>query len=190
MADSIHALMEQVTDELRSALRGINADEAAALREAVLGAERIFVAGKGRSGFMMRGFAMRLMHLGKRVYFVDDVVTPSIDEGDLLVIGSGSGRTASLLRYAERATSLNASLALVTIAPDSPIGQLADVIVQIPASTPKLDTPAGEQKPSVQPMGSLFEQALGIFLDSLIIQLLEPLGETSDSMFKRHANLE
>ncbi len=33
---------------------------------ALSGAERIFVTGEGRSGFMARAFAMRLMHLGLR----------------------------------------------------------------------------------------------------------------------------
>ncbi len=37
---------------------------------------RIFVTGLGRTGLMARGFAMRLMHLGRRVYHVGDVITP------------------------------------------------------------------------------------------------------------------
>ena len=51
----------------------------------------------------MRGFAMRLMHLGLQVYVVDDVTTPAIKTEDLLIIGSASGNTKSLVQYAGQA---------------------------------------------------------------------------------------
>ena len=74
--------------------------QAAALMEF---SSRIFVAGAGRSGLCMRAFGMRLMHLGKTVYVVGETTTPSIAATDLLILGSGSGRTASLLAMAEQA---------------------------------------------------------------------------------------
>jgi 6-phospho-3-hexuloisomerase len=74
---------------------------------------------------------------------------------DLLVIGSGSGATASFVAMAEKAKTIGASVALVTIFPDSRIGRVADAIVKIPAPTPKADVEA--QFASVQPMGSLLE---------------------------------
>ena len=39
-------------------------------------------------------------------------------------------------------------------------------------------------------MGSLFEQSLLLFLDSVILRLMELQGNDSDTMFTRHANLE
>jgi 6-phospho-3-hexuloisomerase len=39
-------------------------------------------------------------------------------------------------------------------------------------------------------MGTLFEQTLGIFLDSLILYLMEVEQIDASQMFARHANLE
>lgn len=173
--------------ELERTLNAVQPAQVAALEAALLDADRIFVAGKGRSGLPMQGFAMRLMHMGLRVYVVGDVTTPALTGSDLLLIGSGSGKTASLVNYATRASDLGAALALITIAPDSPIGRLAQVLVEIPASTPKLE---GGELRSVQPMGSLFEQCLGLLLDALILRLMDARQINAAVMFARHANLE
>ena len=180
--------------ELEGSLRSVNEDELNALRGAILQARRIFLAGRGRSGLQMRAFAMRLMHLGLSVYVVDDVTTPGIAGGDLLLLGSGSGRTASLVGHARRAKELGATVALITIADASPtgkaspIGECADHVVQVRAWTPKLER--ADDFRSVQPMGSLFEQTLGLLLDLLVVQLMADLGVTAAEMFARHANLE
>jgi 6-phospho-3-hexuloisomerase len=102
------------------------------------------------------------------------------------VIGSGSGGTPSLVQYASRAKALNARLALITTAPNSPIGQQADVVVRIEAASPKVSG----VRPSVQPMANLFEQSLLLLLDIVTIQLMHERGLTSEEMFRRHANLE
>ena len=83
---------------------------------------------------------------------------------------------------------MGAKLILITINPQSTISKLADVVIEIPAVSPKSSV-QGEIK-SIQPMGSLFEQAEGILMDSLIIQLMENKNMTSDTMFGRHANME
>jgi 6-phospho-3-hexuloisomerase len=91
-----------------------------------------------------------------------------------------------LAQYANRAKSLQARLALITTAGDSPIGAQADYIVLIPAPSPKRES-AGT---SIQPMANLFEQTLLLVLDVLTIQLMSDLNLTSEQMFARHANLE
>jgi len=181
-------MVATLLQELDGALQAVDPQALDALRGAILAAPHIFAAGKGRSGLQMRAFAMRLMHMGLSVYVVGDVTTPAITAGDLLVIGSGSGRTASLVQYAGRAVSLGARVALITIDPESPVARQADYIIRIPATTPKLpDSEAGQ---SVLPMGSLFEQALGLLLDILIVQLMAETGTDAGQMFSRHANLE
>ena len=180
--------LNAVLDELNHTLGQIDDDHADRLAEAILAARRVFVAGAGRSGLMVRAFAMRLMHLGLNTHVVGEVTAPSIGAGDLLLVGSGSGSTASLVTCAEKARSLGAGLALITIDPNSPIGQLADVVVAIPGPTPKIEQDLGFS--SVQPMGSLFEQGLMLTLDALLIDLMERSGAVVEEMFARHANLE
>lgn len=54
--------------------------------------KKVYIAGVGRSSLMIRSFAMRLMHLDITVYVVGETVTPAIQEGDLLILGSGLRR--------------------------------------------------------------------------------------------------
>jgi 6-phospho-3-hexuloisomerase len=177
-----------VLAELDRTLGAISPQDAENLVDRILGAKNVFLAGAGRSGLAVRAFAMRLMHMGFGAYVVGEIVTPGMKADDLLLIGSGSGATASLVAMAEKAKKIGAGVALVTIFPDSRIGQLADAVVKIPAPTPKGEGAA--QFTSVQPMGSLFEQSLLIFFDIIVMRLMEKKGLDSTTMFERHANLE
>ncbi|MDD1727997.1 MAG: SIS domain-containing protein, partial [Methanospirillum sp.] len=64
-------------------------------------AERIFVLGAGRSGFVAKSFGMRLMHLGMNAYVVGETVTPAFHQRDTLIAFSGSGKTKSVLEACE-----------------------------------------------------------------------------------------
>jgi 6-phospho-3-hexuloisomerase len=188
MKDHYRDLVTQSLQELETVLGLVDEHSMEALLRALQDAERIFIAGKGRSGLQMRAFAMRLMHLGLQTFVVDDVTTPGIRKGDLLLIGSGSGRTRSLVGYAQEAKSLGAKIALITADHTSPIAEQADVVLLISAPTPKAQKRITSQ--SIHPMGTLFEQALGIFSDLIILRLMEEMGMDADKMFARHANLE
>ncbi|MFT3848759.1 MAG: 6-phospho-3-hexuloisomerase [Propionivibrio sp.] len=178
----------EVLGELKLALSAISNDEAEQLADRIVAARKILVAGAGRSGLAVKGFAMRLMHMGFDAYVVGETVTPNFEAADLLLIGSGSGETGSLVQMATKARAIGGGIALITIFPQSSIGRLADLAVRIPAPTPKVRAGAGWA--SIQPMGSLFEQSLFIFLDLVILRLMEHAAKDSGTMFKRHANLE
>ena len=150
----------------------------------VVGADRIFVAGKGRSGFVANSFAMRLNQLGEHAYVVGESTTPSIKEHDLFIIISGSGSTEHLRLLAEKAQKIGAKVVLITTQTDSPIGELAETIIELPAGT-KHDIEG-----SKQPLGSLFEQASLVFLDSVVLPLMEAFHINEETMQQNHANLE
>lgn len=185
----IRDTLRVVCDELARCTGRIDAGAVGAAVEELARAPRVFLAGAGRSGLAVRGFAMRLMHMGMAAHLVGEVTTPSIGKGDLLVIGSGSGRTSSLLAMARKAKELEARVLLATIDPRSPIAELADVVVAIPAPSPKATAGSGVLA-SIQPMGSLFEQSLFILCDTMIVLLMRRCGVTAEAMFARHANLE
>lgn len=177
-----------VLDELTHTLTHIDKESAEKFVELVDDAKEVFCAGAGRSGFEIKGFAMRLMHMGIQSYVVGETCTPNIDENGLLVIGSGSGSTKSLVNHAQKAKEVGAKIALITINTESPIAKMADVVVEISAPSPK-SAKQGDIK-SIQPMGSLFEQSEGIFMDIVIMMLMERRHMDSDTMFGRHANME
>lgn len=182
--------LERIINELSQYSPKVKQEEVYGLAKACAEAKRIFVAGAGRSGFAARGFANRLMHLGLTAYFVGDPVTPSIGKGDLLVVGSGSGTTAGMLANVNKAKAAGASVGTLTIFPDAAIGQAADIVITIPGATPKKGNQAADTATSIQPMGSLFEQLSWLVYDSIILELMGLTGETGETMYPRHANLE
>ena len=185
---AIRTYIDQIIEELRTTLAHVSNEQGDKLVDAIIGARAVFASGAGRSGMAVRGFAMRLMHLGFTVYVVGDTTTPSITDEDLLLIGSGSGSTGSLVVSAKKARGIGAKIGLVTIQEDSEIGKLADIVLTIPAPSPKL---AGDQvSQSQQPLGSLFEQGLFLTLDAIIRLLMVKAEIEGDAMFARHANLE
>lgn len=177
-----------ILKELAQTLGSVSDQKAAEFVDLIDQAGEIYCAGAGRSGFQVKGFAMRLMHMGKKSYVVGETCTPNIGADGALVICSGSGSTRSLVCHAETAKRNGAKIALITIDPTSPIAQMADVVVEISAPSPK-SAKAG-QICSIQPMGSLFEQSEGLFMDATILMLMEKNHMDSDTMFGRHANLE
>ncbi len=186
MAVSVY--LERVIDELERNAQLVKEEELQAMADAILRAERVFVAGTGRTGFAARAFSNRLMQLGMTVYFVGEPTTPAIGMGDLLFVESGSGETASLVVMAKKARESGARVATVTIHPEASIGRLADRIICLPGATPK--SGLEDTCSSVQVMASSFEQLGWIVGDVLIHYLMERTGITGDEMYKRHANLE
>ncbi len=178
-----------VVAELSRAAQQVDGAQVEALAEEILRAKRVFVAGAGRSGLCVRAFANRLMHLGICVYVVGETVTPPLTKDDLLLIGSGSGKTSGLVVLAEKAAAIGAYLATVTLAPQNPIGALCRVKVVLPGTTRLL---ADEARPGVstQPMGSLFEQLSFLVYDALVLRLMEITGKKPEDLVCRHGNLE
>ena len=179
--------LANILEELSQSIHLISDEEAEKLLNGILGSNKVFVAGAGRSGFMAKSFAMRMMHMGIDAYVIGETVTPNFEKDDILIIGSGSGETKSLVSLAQKAAAIGGKIAAVTLFPDSTIGKLADVTVTLPGS-PK-DQTESEYK-TIQPMGSLFEQTLLLFYDAMILRFMEKKGLDTDKMYGKHANLE
>ena len=178
-----NAELRAILDEVGAYGARISGRELKAAAEAIVRARRVFVAGAGRTGFASRAFANRMMLVG-------ETTTPSVGEGDVLVVGSGSGTTASLVAAVEKAKGIGVEVVTLTMFPDHRIGALADVVVAVPGVTPKRAPGEAQSAESIQPMGSLFEQLCWLAYDALVLILMPLLGQTGESMFERHANLE
>ena len=176
--------MQTAVEDLARVLRKVKSRDVKALCNAVLESHRVFVTGLGRTGLMARGFAMRLMHLGRRVFHVGDVITPSVAAGDLLVICTRTGKSKVLSHYISIARGAGARVAVLTARPDSLVATRADVVVHID------DTPGRRAGDRRQPLGSLFEQALLIVLDQIVLDLMERLALTEADMARIHTDLE
>ena len=179
--------MQKAVDDLALVLERVKGKQLRAFRDEILASRRVFVTGLGRTGLMARGFAMRLMHLGRRVYHVGDVITPAIAKGDLLVICSRTGKSKVLRHYVNIARQAKARVALVTARPDGPVGERAHCVVHIDDSVAREGKRPRERQ---QPLGSLFEQSLLIVLDQVVLDLMDQLDLTEDDMARSHTEFE
>lgn len=179
--------IESILSEIETVFESLDENQVSVLRDEILKANKIVVCGAGRVGMAIRGFGMRLGHLGLQAFTLGDSTVPGIGSGDLLVVASGSGETQTIYDLVEIAKKNGARVALVTGNSASRMGKLADVVVQIQAPS---KAKAVDGFASIQPMTTLNEQSLGIFFDALVLELMEKMRETHDTMWARHSNLE
>ena len=175
-----------VRDEITNTAAKIDAHELAGLAGHLSQGGRVFVAGAGRSGLVLRMAAMRLMHLGLTVHVAGDTTTPAISSSDLLLVASGSGTTSGVVKSAETAAKAGARIAAFTTNPDSPLAGLADALVIIPAAQ-KTDHGSSVTR---QYSGSLFEQVLFLATEAIFQSLWDNTDVPAEELWLRHANLE
>ncbi|MFE8887947.1 6-phospho-3-hexuloisomerase [Pseudarthrobacter enclensis] len=173
-----------VLGEITDTAAAISEEQLAAVSLLLERADRVFVAGAGRSGLVLRMAAMRLMHLGLQVHVAGDATTPAIREGDLLLVASGSGTTSGVVKAAETAARAQALIAAFTANPGSPLA--ADAVVVVPAQQ-KTHHGSGVSR---QYSGSLFEQALFVATEALFQSLWDAVDVPAEQLWLRHANLE
>lgn len=96
------------------------------------GAGRIAVHGCGREALQVKGFAMRLYHLGLSVSVVGDMTTPPLGQGDVFLASSGPGETTTVLTLMRVARAAGAKVLLLTAEPEGSAAKFADFTLLIP----------------------------------------------------------
>jgi len=155
---------------------------------------RVFVHGVGREGLMMRALCMRLAHLGLPAHCVGDVTAPPAAGGDLLVASAGPGAFSTVDAICGVARGAGARVLLLTARPEGEFPRLqADVVAHLPAQTmADEEEAAAESAPSRAklPMGSLYEGAMFVLFEMVVLELTRVLGQSPSQMRARHTNLE
>lgn len=175
--------------EISHLMQRIRQSEIDALDDLIRSSPRVMAFATGRSGFVLRAFIMRLNHLGQQAFFIGEASTPPVYKGDCFLVVSGTGTTATSLGAAMEAAKFGARIGVITGSRISPMGQLGEVVVEIPAphkrGTPK-DGLSSRQSP-----GSLFEQGAFLLMESLILRRSNEMGiDAHGGPLARHANLE
>jgi 6-phospho-3-hexuloisomerase len=174
-----------VADELKDAILSIDQSGLDDLVDSMVSARRIFTAGVGQAGLLAKVLAMMVVQLGKAAFSVGDVTTPSIQEGDLLIIISYSGTTKTCCVFAKQAKSLNIRLALVTAHCDSEIAKLADTVVLVRSASDDID-----KRASVNYTGDGFVQVMMPLIYCIVRMTGQKISAGEETMIKNHANLE
>jgi 6-phospho-3-hexuloisomerase len=198
------AWVEKTANEIlagiKHSIRELKKDEVEKLIAFILESKgkKIFIVGMGRSGFVGRAFALRLMNLDFDVYFLGETITRAASEGDLLIAISGTGATRIVLSACTAAKEIGTRVVAITSFPKSLLGQIADLTVEVGGKT-KAGVPkekdylarqiTGEREP-ISPLGSIFENNCMVFLDSLIVELMHRLRQTEADLRRAHATIE
>lgn len=151
-------------------------------------AGKVVLYGCGREGLQVRGFAMRLYHLGLDVAMQGDVTAPPVGPGDLFVVSDGPGRLATVAALTDVAVAARAKVLLLTAEPGSRIAEKSDLTLAIPAQTMARDR--GGAATSALPMGSVYEGALFLLFEVMVLRLRDLTGVRAEDMRGRHTNLE
>jgi 6-phospho-3-hexuloisomerase len=194
----LRAAATEILSNAKNVIDELDMDRVEEMIQMILSARdrKIFVIGMGRSGFVGRAFALRLMNLGFTVYFLGETITPSALEDDLVISISGSGATKIVLTVSETAKEIGARVLAITSRPESPLGKIADRVMVIGGRT-KLALEdeylsrqlLGEREP-LTPLGTTFENNCLIFLDAFIVELMNRLGKSEEELRRLHATIE
>jgi len=117
-----------------------------------------------------------------------DMTTPPVGEGDLFLVTVGPGEISTALALIGVAKAAGAKVLVITAQPEGRAPKLADQVLHLPAQTMADDQ--GPTRSSVLPMGSLYEGALFVLFEIMILKLCERLDVSKDAMRARHTNLE
>lgn len=174
-----------IINELKNAADSLSVESIDSMIEKIREHGRIFVYGTGRSGLMLKAFAMRLMQMGFQAFVVGETTTPSVQNGDLLILASASGETGSVCMTAKSARDQGVTLAVISANPQSTLGKIEypDIIIES-------GTKFSKSEASIQPLGSLFEQMLLVVFDAIILKISQEQKESNERMARRHASLE
>jgi 6-phospho-3-hexuloisomerase len=183
----LKGLIQTVTKETQTVLTVVSEDAVRHFVQGIDRAKKIFCAAHGRSGYVLRCFCMRLMHLGYGAFFAGETITPGITKEDILVVCSGSGQTMWTYQWVRLASQHGAPTYGVVGVEDSPIARALDYTVLVPGGS-KRDQPKGLG--SRQPPGSLFEQGAFVLLEAILLGLYQRQGSDPGPLLNQHANLE
>lgn len=194
---TVQEIFQEIHAEADPILKRASQAEMDSATEMIVSAKKIFVSGMGRSGYMMRAFAMRLMQIGLDAYMVGDTSTPSANEGDLLILGSGSGETESLKCFAAKAHKRGVKVLVLTAHPQSSLGKAADQVVFV--DTREEDHKAADGQMLIYEtgnrgnrmmLGSCSELCMLLYTEALTMMVFARLGGDETTMMKRHATFE
>jgi len=181
------SLFARAIRDLSGAVERIDTAEVDRAVSLIAEARHVSVFGCGREGLQIRGFAMRLFHVGRSVSVVGDMTTPPIGKGDLFLTTVGPGRLSTAQALIGVAKAAGARVLTITAQPDGPAPKMSDEVLVLPAQTMANDH--GENV-SILPMGSVYEGALFVLFEVMILKMKAKLKVSDEAMRSNHTNLE
>ncbi len=171
--------LDHLLGRIEEAVCSIDQTSQERLIDSIIGARTVFIYGSGRSGLVGQLFAVRLVQIGMDVHFVGDMTTPIIGKEDLTILISNTGETMSAVQTANIARRIGSEVICVTGNPSSKLAHASSLVIEVRHD--------GKEDPEYAPLGTVFEDAVSIFFDSIIPCIMKKKGITESDMRKRHA---
>ncbi len=171
---------EYIITQIMETLKNSDIGDRKKFVEKILESDKMFIYGVGRSGLVAKAFAIRLVQLGLKIFFVGETITPIVEPSDLVIIVSNTGETMSAIQTANIVGRVGADVVAITASPHSKLAHASNMIIPLEV---KLDP----TKSGIAPLGTIFEDTTLIYLDGIISEIMKELGQDEKSMRGRHA---
>jgi 6-phospho-3-hexuloisomerase len=189
------AWTDEIIEELKKQIQSVEK-----FTNILLGADRIFLSAKGRSGLVISYAGIRLGHAGYDIFEVDHPLSPPIgrDETkkDVLFVISGSGTTPPVVYAAQIAKENGVPVLVITSDGNSPLGKLAtEKIVTKSKTKDDINVDWGRiqlegPKEPLSYLGSESEYKAFVISELIANFLHKRRGVTEDDARNRHKNVE
>ena len=110
-----------------------------------------------------------------------------LKSGDLFIVSAGPGSLATVSALIGQAKAGGASVLFLTAQAQSQTAKIVDHTILVTAQTMANDQ---KKDASTLPMGSLYEGALFVLFEAMILKLIVDLDEAPGSIRARHTNME
>lgn len=134
----------------------------------------------------LKALGMNLMQIGKLSYAVGEIATPSIRKGDVLIcciLEPGTTRVTNI--FVQQAKKEGATIIAFTAHKDSPLGEAADILIEI---TAEMDPEVVKEHEMYN--GYTFDHIVVPLYDCLVASIRQQAGIPGDIMGYNHANME
>ena len=180
MSGSLEKAEEHILSRIRQSLEASQIPEGKELVDTIYDADKIFIYGVGRSGLMAKAFAIRLVQLGLKMFFVGETVTPIVEPDDLVIIVSNTGETMSAVQTANIVRRVGARVVAITSKEHSKLAHASNTVIY-------LNVPREGSDKDLAPLGTIFELTAMVFLDSIVSEVMKRMSQTENDMRGRHA---
>lgn len=184
----IKKTFNEIINHSKSAFSSLNKETCEEFIQTIINSKNIFVLGGGRSGLVAKAFAMRLMHLGLKVNVLGEN-TPhrKASVKNVLIAISGSGNTEVVVQIANYYKKSGVTIISITSDTESKLAKLSDTSITINMYD---NTKNKDENYAAMPLGTSFELATLLTLESMIPDFMNILNVTEEDMEKRHVQFE
>jgi len=169
----IKNLIKQFLESSNDIISGLDSKVIENFAEQLKKAKRVYTVGVGSLGLLAKGFTTKLTYLGYETYFIGETLMPSPSKNDLLIAISESGEADYTVKAARIAKNLGATVVAITSCPQSTLGKLADLNIEIKwkEKIPKEELKEREGK-LLTPDSGLFEIVTLMILNAVMSELV------------------